>query len=197
MPHISDEKVREATGRDWPAWFDLLDELGGTELTHKEIVAMLGEQGLESGWWRQSVTNEFEKHIGRRETGSTTDADFQIGVQKTLPLDQSQVWDLVTSPECAREWLNTREPLPSQPGETVATDDGHSYELRSIEPGRRMRFRRTDGDSGQRSTVQLTLLPAKTGTALHFHHEGLNDGEHREEMRAHWRRIADKILGIV
>jgi hypothetical protein len=87
--------------------------------------------------------------------------------------------------------------LPTKPGETVLSDDGHEYELRTIRPGERMRFKRTHQESGSNSVVQVTLLPAKTGTALHFHHEGLANGDEREKMRDHWRSVAGKILSIV
>jgi hypothetical protein len=195
---ISDEKVRESTGRDWPAWFEWLNERGAGELTHKEIVALVGSDGaVESGWWCQNVTNEFEKHIGRRETGSTADADFQIGVQKTLPLDADATWKLITSPAGARELIGSDVALPTEPGETVVSADGHEYELRTIQHGERMRFKRTNQETGEKSTVQLTLVPAKSGTSLHFHHEGLASGHERERMRDHWHEIAGKIMGIV
>jgi hypothetical protein len=195
---ISDEKVLESTGRNWQDWFDWLNDRDGAKLTHKQIVALIGSDGeVESGWWCQNVTNEFEKHIGRREIGSTVDSDFQIGVQKTLPLDPDATWSLITSPEGARELIGADVPLPTEPGATVASDDGHEYELRTIHPGQRMRFRRTNKDTGDESTVQFTLLPTKTGTSLHFHHEGLSSSEERETMREHWKSIAGKILSIV
>jgi uncharacterized protein YndB with AHSA1/START domain len=195
---FSDQAVKDATGRDWSEWFSYLDDAGAAELNHPQIVKLLDERAaVESGWWRQTVANEFEKHIGRRVTGSTADANFQVGVQKTLPVDRSAAWDLVTSREGVKAWLGTDAPVPTAPGETVVSGDGHHYELKAISPGERMRFRRTDGASGEKSTVQLTLIPAKSGTSVHFHHEGLADGDERERMRDHWRSVAGKILSIV
>lgn len=195
---ISDEKVLASTGREWAAWFEWLGERGASDLTHKEIVALVNsEGGVGSGWWCQGVTNEFEKHIGRRETGSTVDADFQIGVQKTLPIERDAAWELITSPEGARELIGSDVALPTEPGETVISNDGHEYELRTIQHGERMRFRRTHQETGAKSTVQFTLAPAKSGTTLNFHHEGLADGDERETMREHWQSIAGKIMGIV
>ncbi|MGH2906854.1 MAG: SRPBCC family protein [Solirubrobacterales bacterium] len=195
---LSAEAVQNATGRDWDEWFAYLDSQNAADLTHKEIVALLGaDGGVESGWWCQGITNEFEKHIGRRIVGSTTDADFQIGVQQTFPLDGDAAWDLVTSPDGAGEWLGADGPAPREPGDTVTSSDGHEYELRTIKPGERMRLRRTDGETGATSTVQLTLVPGKTGTSIHFHHDGLADGDEREKMRAHWKTVADRLLSIV
>ena len=199
MPrNISDEAVRNATGRDWSDWFEFLDQRGADDLSHKEIVALLRDEGgVARGWWCQNVTNEFEKNIGRRETGSTVDDEYQIGVQKTLPIDVPTAWELMTSAQGMREWLDVDEPAPERPGETVSSSSGHEYELRTIKKHERLRLRRTDPQTGASTTVQLTLVPRKTGTSIHFHHEGLADSEERERLREHWRAVAGRILAIV
>lgn len=195
-PSISDDAVLEATHRTWPEWFDWLNDHGANDMSHKEIVALLASDGaVESSWWRQSISVEFEKHADLREEGSTSDGGFQVGVRTTLPLDNDEAWTLITAGDGAPIWLH--DDVPSEPGQKIHGADGHDYELRTIKAGERMRLRRTDPATGESSTVQVTLSPAKTGTTLNFHHEGLRDTEHREEMRAHWRKIADKLLGIV
>lgn len=196
MPtRISEEAVTEATGEGWEHWFALLKESSAAELSHKEIVALLDENGVESGWWRQNITNEFEKSIGRREVGSTTDAGFQVGVQRTTELSPDEAWKLAVSPEGMREWLGIDGPLPDSVGDSIDAPDGGRYELRSIEPGRRIRLRHHEAD-GDESTIQLTLTESATGTTFGFHHEDLPHAEAREEKRGHWRNAADKLLGI-
>ena len=47
----SDEAVRDATGRTWAGWEAALDEAGGEALSHRDLVAWLGEHGgVESSW---------------------------------------------------------------------------------------------------------------------------------------------------
>lgn len=196
VTRISEDAITEATGKGWEHWFDLLGQKNASELTHKEIVALLGESGVESGWWRQNITNEFEKSIGRREVGSTVDADFQVGVQRTLELGIDDAWALVTSPAGMREWLGVDGPLPSAVGESIDDPEGGTYELRSIEPRRRIRLRHHEHD-GEQSTIQLTLTEKSSGTTIGFHHENLPHAEAREAKREHWKSIGDKLLGIV
>jgi hypothetical protein len=43
------------------------------------------------------------------------------------------------------------------------------------------------------STLQLRVLPAKTGTTISIHHEWLQDAEQREAMRVHWTNILDTL----
>jgi len=66
----SDEAVRRATGRTWDEWIRWLDERGAAGMSHKQIVALLREQGgVESGGWRQTVTAGYEVAKGRRVEG--------------------------------------------------------------------------------------------------------------------------------
>jgi uncharacterized protein YndB with AHSA1/START domain len=196
VTRISEDAITEATGKGWEHWFELLHAKNASDLTHKEIVALLGESGVENGWWKQNITNEFEKSIGRREVGSTADADFQVGVQRTLDLGVDDAWALVTSPAGMRQWLGVDGPLPKAVGESIDDPTGGSYELRSIETGRRIRLRHHEHD-GEQSTIQLTLTEKPTGTTIGFHHDNLPHAEAREEKREHWKTIADKLLGIV
>src|SRR6188508_186661 len=48
----SDETIRERTGRGWEEWFDLLDEAGAAEMTHREMARRLAaEQGEDLLAW--------------------------------------------------------------------------------------------------------------------------------------------------
>ena len=40
----SDETIRERTGRGWEEWFDLLDEAGAADMSHREIARWLAER---------------------------------------------------------------------------------------------------------------------------------------------------------
>jgi len=97
----SDDAVREATGRDWREWEEVLDAHGAANLSHKEIVALVGESGVESGWWRQQVTTVYEKRKGKRILGQT-ETGFQVGVRRTVPVGHERVWRLLTRPQESR-----------------------------------------------------------------------------------------------
>ncbi|MGH2960052.1 MAG: SRPBCC family protein [Solirubrobacterales bacterium] len=193
----SDEAVKQATGQDWSQWFAYLREKGAMEMDHKAIVQLLStDGGVDSGWWQQGITVEFEKSIGRRELGRTSDGGFQVGVRQTFPVDPETASKLMTSPDAAAIWLGVDQ-LPAEVGDTVTDADGHRYELRSKREGERVRLRRTDAETGDTSTVQIALEENKTGTSVTFHHEGLADAGERAHKKEHWRTIADKLLGIV
>ncbi len=90
---MDDTAVIKATGKQLSEWFAILDERGARELQHKEIARLLHQDFGVPGWWSQSVTVEYEKHIGRRETGQTQSGEYEATVTKTLPGTMDEVLD--------------------------------------------------------------------------------------------------------
>lgn len=85
---MSDEAVEAATGRSWAAWRKVLDRMGAAELPHKEIVARLAKEQGASPWWRQMITVEYERMIGRRVVGQRCDGAYTAGASRTVALAQ-------------------------------------------------------------------------------------------------------------
>lgn len=136
---IGDEAVGSATGHDWEHWLDVLDDRSALELTHKEIVAELGDAGVESAWWRQTIANAYEVERGMREVGETADAGFQVGVQRTLPVANDALWEFLCSAEGRRLWLGGGTSFEPEPGTTYEADDGTVGEVRTVKAGERLR----------------------------------------------------------
>lgn len=81
------EKV---TQRAWPQWVELIDGLGGRELSHADIVPLVQSEishlDLKNhGWWAQGITIAYEQHIGRRIPGQQGDGTFASSASKTIP----------------------------------------------------------------------------------------------------------------
>lgn len=89
---VSEESLKNATGKSWPDWFDYLDRIKARQLSHKEIAANLQETAGMKGWWAQTITVEYERKIGRREVGQSCEGDFQASSSKTLPGTMDQVF---------------------------------------------------------------------------------------------------------
>ena len=195
---VSDDAVAAATGRSWNEWIKFLDELGAGELTHKEIVALTAGPGeLSSGWWQQSVTVGYEQAKGLRTVGQTSDAGFQVGVQKTLPVPPEAAWALLTGGPGRDLWLGRVEALEFRKGQRFRTVEGHEGEIRSCVPGERLRLTWSHPGLARTSTLQLYLAAAGERTSVRFHHERLSGSEERELMRSHWRRVLEELAGIL
>lgn len=192
LERISSQSVREATRRGWDEWLEALDAAGAGEMSHKEIVAHLArEHPAVSGWWRQAITVGYEQARGRRVTGETADAGFQVGVQRSLPLGAADAWALVTSrPDL---WLGE--------GASVVWERGAAYEapavrgeVRVVKPADRLRMTWQPDGWPSPATLQLTFLERAPGkTSIGAHLERLPDAAARESMRERWRDALERI----
>lgn len=195
---VSAEAVREATGRGWDEWFAVLDAAGAADLAHGEIVAVIrsGHPGV-SGWWRQSITVEYERARGKRVVGQTADAGFQVGVQRSVAVAPAEAWELVTTrPEL---WLGEGAEVAFAVGERYRAPSGQGASgacgvVRVVKPGVRLRMTWQPEGWPAPATLQLTLTASGSGgTVVGAHLEKLPDADAREAMRARWRAALERI----
>lgn len=194
---ISDAAVREATGRDWAEWFQLLDDAGADGMTHREIAAWLvddGPLGPDDRWWAQAVTVAWERETGRRVKGETKDAGFQVGVQRTLAISADAAWELLTGGLGRNAWLGG-DPgdLAFEQGAASRTDAGHEIEIRTISPGEHIRLRWRPPDRDEPTTLQVHVVDKGDRTAIRFHQERLADPAERERMKRHWTEVLARL----
>jgi hypothetical protein len=90
-----DATIRERTGRGWEEWFDLLDEWGAAERSHKEIARFLATQlDVEPlGWNAQAITTSYERARRGREVGERADGSFTATISKTVAVPVEALYD--------------------------------------------------------------------------------------------------------
>lgn len=103
MPSISDESVKEKTGRDWSEWFALLDAEGGADRDHKGIVELVEIAGTR-GWWAQTVAVAYEQARGLREKHQASDG-WQASGSRTLNVSVEVLFDAWLEEERRSSWL--------------------------------------------------------------------------------------------
>jgi pimeloyl-ACP methyl ester carboxylesterase len=163
---MSDDAIRQGTGRGWEEWFDLLDERGGEERTHKEIAMLLREEHALGGWWAQSVTVSYERARGRRAVGERP-AGFSVTAQKTVAVPVERLYDAFADPARRARWL---------PG----------AELRE-RTATRPRSARFDWGDGATRLVASFTPKGEARSAVALEHERLPDAAEAERMKAYWR----------
>lgn len=134
-----------------------------------------------------------EQPPATKPTGLTNDAGWQIGVQRTLPLELEDAWSFLVSTEGTRIWLGTKTPPDPVPGAPYKTLDGTVGEIRSFRVYDRVRLTWKPKQWDHDSTVQVALTPGTNGTAFRFHQERLMNQQEREQMRAHWTAALDRL----
>lgn len=191
---VSDDRVREATGRTPGEWEALLDGRGAADFSHKQIVALLGELGVESGWWRQMLAVDYERRKGKRAVGQTEAAGFNVGARRTLPVSADDAWSLLTSPDGVRAWLGGAPTLRWEKGEKYTLEDGSAGEVRVFKPGSHLRI--TWGPEGwpRASTIQVRVTPSgERKTVIGLHQEHLPGAAERDERRRFFEAALDAL----
>ena len=164
----SDESIRERTGRGWEEWFDLLDDWGATDRTHREIARWVAEQqGIEPlAWNAQAVAGSYERARGLRAVGEHPDG-FRAGATRTVAVPAGLLFDSFVDDAKRKRWL----------------PDGELRTRKATKP----RSAHFDwGDDGSRVHVTFTAKDGSKSTAT-LSHERLSDAGTRDRMTAYWR----------
>jgi hypothetical protein len=156
----SDETIRSRTGRGWEEWFDLLDEWGAAERSHRDIARWVAEQlgVVPLAWNPQAITMSYERARGMRDVGEHADG-FAVTVSRTVAVPVEQLYDAFVDAS-QREGLRER----------TAT---------------RPKTAHFDADEGR---VHVTFVDkGETKSTVALEHARLADANHAERAKARWR----------
>jgi hypothetical protein len=91
-PPVTEERVVEATGRGWQAWFELLDAWEAASRSHTEIARWLREEHGVDGWYSQSITLGYERGRGLRAPGQRPDG-FAVSATRTVAVPVERLFE--------------------------------------------------------------------------------------------------------
>ncbi len=166
MEIASDAKLHEATGRYWLEWIAILDAWDGRGHKHGEIVEYLSREHSVPPWWRQAVTNGYERATGMRKKHQQADG-FTVYASKTVGVPLEVLFDAFVDDAKRAAWL----------------EDG-AMSVRGAQPGKVARF----DWAGDESRVMVTFEGKGPGRATaHVAHERLPDAASGEAAKSAWR----------
>lgn len=172
---LSDETLREATGKDWPQWFAVLDAWGAATRGHTEIARHLREEHAVDGWYAQSVAVGYEQERGLREVGQSSTGDWRTSGSKTIAASAARVIESFTDDGVRGRWLPDAD-----------------FTLRTHRPAKSLTADLKDATGAvSRLSVGVTVKgPAKTLVGVR--HEKLADAAEVAAYKAFWReRLAE------
>ncbi|HEX2312842.1 MAG TPA: DUF4287 domain-containing protein [Thermomonospora sp.] len=169
---ISEESVRQRTGRGWDEWFALLDAWGADRRTHTEIARWLVEEHQVGGWSAQSIAVAYEQARGMRVPGQRGDGFFRAGASKTIAAPVERLYEAFTDPEVRERWL-----------------PGADLRIRTATPGKSVR---ADWADGSTRVVVGFVVKGEAKAQVAIQHEKLTDADTAARQKAYWRdRLAD------
>jgi hypothetical protein len=170
---VPDASIRERTGRGWEEWFDILDEWGAADRSHRDIAKWVASQlSIEPlGWNAQAITGSYERARRGREVGQMPDG-FRVTATKTVAVPVERLYEAFVDPIKRKRWLPDIE-----------------LSERTATPPKSARFDWNGGPSRLHVTFDAKD-PQKSTASLN--HERLADAAERDRMKAFWReRTAD------
>jgi Domain of unknown function (DUF4287) len=102
---MSDEAVKERTGKIWSEWFEILDNAGAKEWRHQEISAYLAKTHKVGPWWAQMVAVPYEQARGLREKFQKCSGEFAASGSRTLNVPMTKLYQAWTDEKRRRRWL--------------------------------------------------------------------------------------------
>jgi len=163
-PPVSEEAVRNGTGRRWNEWFAILDAAGAVSWKHRDIARWVAAQHGISGWWAQGVTVGFERARGLRAQHERP-SSFSLSVTKTINVPTERLHAAFADTRERKAWLDRAVGVSSgTPPRTInlAWDDDSRVAVRFESRG------------SAKSQVALQQNPLPDAAAV-------------EELRAWWR----------
>ncbi|HEX5039976.1 MAG TPA: hypothetical protein VFW95_07565 [Candidatus Limnocylindria bacterium] len=162
----SDEKLIEATGKDWEAWIAILDRWGARDRKHGEIALYLHDEHAVPSWWTQTVTNGYERARGIRAKHQQANG-FTIYASKTFAHPLESVFEAFLDDGLRAQWLRDAR-----------------MSVRTSKPGKLARFDFDDGAT--RVLVTFDAKSAAKATA-YVAHERLPDADVAEAAKVAWK----------
>lgn len=134
----------------------------------------------------------------KKPVGKTKTQGWEIGVRRTLPVSVGEGWTLLMTQPGIGCWLGSGvEAADFKKGQRFITREGTTGEIRSYEEGSLLRMRWQPPEWDFESTLQIRVQPAKKGATISFHHEKLENGDQREQMRQRWAAVIEKLEALI
>lgn len=151
-PEHSEAVIREATGRGWDEWCDVIDAWPGSDGGHAAIATYVQEEHGIGGWWAQSVTVGYERITGLRLPHQRPDGTFSAGRSATIHVDTAALRAALLDQE------GRADLFPSMETELRSRPTSKNVRLR-VGPGTAEISIADQGDGRAKVTVQHEKLP--------------------------------------
>jgi hypothetical protein len=169
---MSDEAVKEKTGRNWEEWVRTLDRHDAAALPHGEIATLVSVTYKVQDWWSQTVTVGYERIKGLRVRGQRRNGTYEVSKSRTFNVPVTALFDAWIDPNVRHRWLREE-----------------NAKIRTATKPKSIRLGWTDG-----SIIALGFTakgPSKSAVALA--HVKLPDLETAKRLKQYWSERLDAL----
>ena len=165
-PPMSDDAIRERTGRGWDEWFALLDAWDAASRPHPDVARWLRDEHGVDGWSAQSVTVGYERARGLRAPGQRPDG-WSVTASKTVAVPVERLYAAFGDDGLRERWL-----------------PGAELHVRTASPPKSARY---DWEDGSTRVIVGFYAKGDGKSQVALEHARLPDADTAEEMKSWWR----------
>ena len=103
---MTDEVVKEKTGRNWTEWVRTLDTHEAERMKHGDVAALVKGTYKVADWWSQMVTVGYERIKGLRARGQRLDGFYEATKSKTYNVPVKTLFDAWNDASQRKQWLD-------------------------------------------------------------------------------------------
>ena len=173
---MSDEAVKERTGKVWAEWFKILDKAGAKKWPHTEIARYLYKEKKVGEWWAQMVAVGYEHERGLREKFQNCAGEFSANASRTLVAPLAKIFNAWTNEKLRERWL-----------------PGAKIEITTATPRKSLRAK---WDTTGRLSVHFYSKGAGK-TQLAVDHMKLASSKKSLKMKSYWSTALDRLEKII
>jgi hypothetical protein len=165
-PPMSDDAIRERTGRGWDEWFARLDAWEAASWPHPDVARWLRDEHAVDGWSAQSVTVGYERARGLRAPGQRPDG-WSVTASKTVAVPVERLYAAFGDDGLRERWL-----------------PGAELHVRTASPPKSARY---DWEDGSTRVIVGFYAKGDGKSQVALEHARLPDADTAEEMKSWWR----------
>lgn len=172
---LSDESVKNATGRTWAMWVALLDKADAKEISHPALTKHIRATYDTPSWWTQMVAVGYERIRGLRAQGQQRSGDWSVSKSKTVGVPLAKLYAAFNARGRAK-WM-----------------DGVKLTVRGATPNKSMRLRWEDG-----SPIDIGFMAkGESKSQVALDHRKLASKAEADRMRAFWTERLNALAAML
>jgi len=188
---ISDETVREKTGKTWEEWFAILDDWNAPAKGHKLTARYLSAEWQLTPWWAQTVTVRYERSRDLRAIGQRSGGKFTVSFQRTFKASPEQALRAFTDLGLSGRWLWGSPRVEIKSGSQRA---GGAEASQQIDAPTRLRLDWGNTDLAPDSVVEARIMDKSIGRVIvQIEHTDIPDELAYQALKKRWAEALDKL----
>ncbi len=173
---MSDAAIKENTGCTWARWVHALDHYGASEMSHRDIAALIREKYETPSWWTQTVAVGYERIKGLRARGQQRNGTFQMTKARTFNVDVATLFQAWADSLVRKRWLKDA-----------------NVKVRTATTPKSMRLTWTDG-----SIVAVGFsAKGRSKSSVAVEHTKLPDREAADRLKQEWSERLDALAEVL